>query len=72
VPEFQEVPNPLGIVKKVGEFAVAVPHFTVGYVYPGRGSAKVVDTEGMRSGDHGNEIKILDSLQKHMYPVEPV
>lgn len=62
-PEGEEIANPLGIVEKVGEVAVAVPHFAVGKVDPGGSRAEVMDAKGMGRRDHGNEIKLLDSLQ---------
>jgi hypothetical protein len=69
-PEFQEVADPLGIVQEISEVAVAVPHLAVGQVYPGSSLTEFVDSKLMGRGDHGNEIKLLDSLQGGMYPLK--
>ena len=69
-PEFEEIGDPLGVVEKIGEAAVAVPHFAIGEVHPGRGGAEVMHVKGVRSGDHGNEIKAIDTLQTGLYRVK--
>jgi len=50
--------------------AVAVPHVAVGEVHPGSCLAEFVDAELVGSRDHGNEIKLLDSLQEPGYAVK--
>ena len=65
-PKLEEIGDPLRIVEKIGQTAVAVPHFAVGKVDPGRGGAEVMDAKGVRSWSHGNEIKAIDTLHELM------
>src|SRR5690348_12462919 len=69
-PELQEVADPLRVAEEIGEVAIAVPHFAIGQIHPGSRLAEFVDAELVGSGDHSNEIKLLDSLHGSGYSVK--